>query len=339
MANCNEYLEMLSSLIDGELDSRQEAELCAHIETCENCKRVYTAFKSISDATSDELVQPPEMLAKGIMFKINAKENSGGKRRFAFGRFTAMAACLALIILGASRLGLFDSVGDKAASAKSADPSVGYYTNDESDPVYESSVLENSGAAFVQPTDGSNEQEPPQSADNYSLTEEGGTAIQMAAPENVKLKEVGKPPCLYDAKEISFYEGNYIADITASDYKTPLFTVTEPAQLEMFAILLGEMLWTKNGEATPPPEIPKDDPLYTLFIPANLEADENSKDTAICIWIIDDELWCLEKPLDQYGAAITPIDLSSQPKLYKPVALSKELDDFLKIIKEIFKVM
>lgn len=338
MANCNENFELLSSLIDGELDSQQEAELCAHIETCENCKRVYTALKSISDATGDELVQPPEMLAKGIMFKINAREQQGGKRRFAFGRFTAMAACLAVIILGASRLGLFDSMSAKAPAAKSADMSM-EYTSDENIPQNYTIAPPKDDTSFIQPEGSGDEGKSAGITGGNTESSDPPIAIQISIPENVKLQEAGKPPCLFDAKEISLYEGKYVANIAATDYKEPLFTVTQPQQLEMFAILLGEMLWTKDGETAVTPDIPKDDPLYTLFIPANLEKDENAKDTAISIWIIDDELWCLEQPLTKEHIPVSSTDLSSQPKLYKPVALSKELENFLDLLKEFMKIM
>ena len=95
MSECEKYIEMISELVDGELTQQQEAELRTHIDMCADCARVYEAFSGISDAIADELVMPPETLAKGIMYKIKVQNKSGAGKRFAFGRFTAFAACLA----------------------------------------------------------------------------------------------------------------------------------------------------------------------------------------------------------------------------------------------------
>lgn len=106
MNGCEKYIEMISAMVDGELTAEQEAELRTHIDQCGECAKVYDAFTSISEALANDLVAPPETLAKGIMYKINLNKK-GGARRFAFGRYTAIAACLALVLFGASHFGLF----------------------------------------------------------------------------------------------------------------------------------------------------------------------------------------------------------------------------------------
>ena len=120
MDNCKENIKAISLLIDGELDERQASELRAHIERCETCKKVYNAFSSISDSLGSELAEPPEMLAKGVMFKVNLIENGGKKRRFAFGRFTAIAACLALILIGAGHMGLLSGIKSDFVPSKAS---------------------------------------------------------------------------------------------------------------------------------------------------------------------------------------------------------------------------
>lgn len=121
MDNCKDNIEAISMLIDGELDEEQASELRAHISRCETCKKVYDAFSAISGSLGDDLVEPPEMLCKGIMFKVNLIENGGGKRRFAYGRFTAIAACLALILFGANHFGLMDGSNLGVSAKKSAE--------------------------------------------------------------------------------------------------------------------------------------------------------------------------------------------------------------------------
>lgn len=106
MDSCRDNIEAISMLLDGELDEAQASELRTHIDQCQSCKKVYDAFSAISNSLGEDLAEPPEMLSKGIMFKIGIMEKGGAKRRFAFGRFTAIAACLVLILFSAGRFGM-----------------------------------------------------------------------------------------------------------------------------------------------------------------------------------------------------------------------------------------
>ena len=100
MNDCEEYTELMSRMLDGELSEEQTSELRAHIASCEDCRKAFDAFTSVSEALSDELCEPPEMLAKGVMFKIRNHK----KHRVVIGKFTTLAACIALILVGAGRL-------------------------------------------------------------------------------------------------------------------------------------------------------------------------------------------------------------------------------------------
>lgn len=136
MDNCKDNIEAISQLVDGELGDARASELRAHIAQCETCRRVYDAFSAISDSLGSDLARPPEMLSKGIMFKINLMTQRNKSSRFAFGRFTAIAACLAIILFGAGRFGLL--------GGKSARPAV------RSEDSAEMQVLENSALTDVQ---------------------------------------------------------------------------------------------------------------------------------------------------------------------------------------------
>ena len=67
MNDCEKYIELMSQMLDGELSEEQTSELRAHIASCEDCRKAFDAFTSVSEALSDELCEPPEMLAKGVM--------------------------------------------------------------------------------------------------------------------------------------------------------------------------------------------------------------------------------------------------------------------------------
>ncbi len=124
MENCDRYLELISAYTDGEISDAEKAELDAHLESCPDCRRVMEAYAAM-DQCFDGEVQPPETLAKGIMYKIGLDSGKGKKRRFSFGRGTAAAAVIVLALLGINYLksNLFMSKGsaDSAAEVQMTD--------------------------------------------------------------------------------------------------------------------------------------------------------------------------------------------------------------------------
>ena len=60
MNDCEKYIELMSQMLDGELSEEQTSELRAHIASCEDCRKAFDAFTSVSEALSDELCEPPE---------------------------------------------------------------------------------------------------------------------------------------------------------------------------------------------------------------------------------------------------------------------------------------
>lgn len=110
MPACEKFIEQISSLVDGELGEDEARALLDHIDACESCKTVYDSFRFIASALSDELAEAPEHLAASVMEKIRETPRIEKKRpnaKILFLRYGAVAACLALVLLGASRLSLF----------------------------------------------------------------------------------------------------------------------------------------------------------------------------------------------------------------------------------------
>lgn len=135
MTDCDKYIELISSLADGELSAEQEAELRAHIDVCPDCRRVYNAFTAISKALTD-LEETPQGFADSVMYRIEKQRKGSRPHFFAFGRFTAIAACLVLILFGASRLGLFQPKGQSSgdmAVRSTYDAENGAVTYDDTD--------------------------------------------------------------------------------------------------------------------------------------------------------------------------------------------------------------
>lgn len=105
MNDCKTYREMISSMLDGELSDTQKSELEAHMAVCAECRAVYDAFLSISNAVSE----PPEVPAQlhdAIMSSLRrtAKMKGRTERLRRLRPYLAAAACFVLVLAGALTL-------------------------------------------------------------------------------------------------------------------------------------------------------------------------------------------------------------------------------------------
>ena len=120
MSNCKEYQELISRMLDGELSEAETARLHAHISECGDCRRMLDAFNMLHDTMAEDLEEPPEALAASVMEQIRREPVSietAKKKRPHIGRWAALAACLAIVVFSAARLGLFSGANGKAAEA------------------------------------------------------------------------------------------------------------------------------------------------------------------------------------------------------------------------------
>ena len=131
MKDCAYYQELISRLVDREITPEEGEELAAHARECEECRAVYTAFVSLSDALCAELVDPPEELAENVMAEIRRaelwKQNRRPRRQMR--RWAALAAG-AVLVIGVGSLTLPRLLGAKSA-AKAAN-SEAVYSAEES---------------------------------------------------------------------------------------------------------------------------------------------------------------------------------------------------------------
>ena len=303
MTDCEKYIEMMSAMIDGELSQEQEAELHAHIEQCADCGKVYEAFKGISGALSEELATPPEALVKGVMYKIGVQKRAS--RRFSFGKFTALAACLALILLGASHFGLFNGGSKISESSKSlAAPKAMENKNAAVSSVSPSggALEDNQEILMTSDGDASKAGEPAAGARLAPQTGcEDGTVLQfgfttqnlMTITATASADEVKEPEFLFDAKEIMVYEGKYYLDEADTEKNKYLFTLTTEDDRKAVYDLVTAMPDNSVEYTQEDGEIIKSDPLYTLYVPVDTEKDKDAKDKLICVWIVNGEVWCV----------------------------------------------
>ena len=341
MRDCDKYYEMISSMIDGELSSEQEAEFRTHIETCGECKKVYEAFLGISHALTDELAIPPAMLAKGVMYKIGLQKKNKLGRHFAFGRFTAVAACLALVLFGASRFGLFDglkaSPSKLAPFAKTGDTAAMQNVA----PDY-SSAEDGAKVATEQPEqDGGSEQSilssdvPSPELSDGSVLQFGfaGPSVMTAVDDKSTIEK--QPAFLTEAKEMQVYEGEYYPKETDTKINKLLFTLETDEDLKALYELITAM--PENAvEYTPEDgKILKQDPFFTLYVPVNEDVDKDAKGKTICVWFVKGEVWCV---ISDVIGPDEDADSSAEKIIYKAEGLQDKFEAYVaqtKMIKGI----
>jgi hypothetical protein len=272
VAECDKYIMMISSLADSELGPEQEAELCAHMESCSDCRRIYDAFKGISGAMSDDLIEPPESLSKSIMHRIEAQEKSKRPRFFVFGRFTAAAACLVLILFGASRFGWFDSLfrSDLTRDAAPEETVLSGSNSEECEDVQEGTTKKDSDYGF------SHEQVEEKSSGSDGMmftapmTGNSGNSTMYAAGSG---ELNGILSGLFASGEIKVFEGSY----DKRENVRPLITLNDNKQTELSDIL------GCSGTDIVDPEL-SDTPDYTLLFPDA---------TTISLWSVDGSIYCI----------------------------------------------
>jgi len=340
MADCEKYIEMMSAMVDGELSEKDEAELRSHLEDCADCRRVYNAFTGISGALSEELAAPPETLVNGVMYKINLQKKGG--RRFAFGRFTALAACLVLILFGASYLGLFNSSSLNKTESVAAPKAMSDSATADGQTLRSSA---DTADGSLGTSGGTETGEPEQSMLTAGAPEEclDGTVLQfgfasesMTVAENNNTEEEKEPEFLFEAKKMSVYEGKYYPEEENADKNKLLFTLETEEDLKAVYELVTAIPDNSVEYTQKDGEILKSDPLYTLFVPADTEKDEDAKDKIICIWFVDGEVWCV------ISDAVPPdpaLNIANEKILYKAEGIQEKFETAINDMKIVKGVM
>ena len=100
--NCNEIRELISCMLDHELNAEDSAVVAEHLADCPECMRVFEAFHTIS-LSLEELEDVPAGFTEDVMSRIDASAKEKKKpRRFGVFRIAALAAtaaCLAVVMM------------------------------------------------------------------------------------------------------------------------------------------------------------------------------------------------------------------------------------------------
>ena len=97
--NCEQALELISAMLDGELSPEEDAALQAHLELCPDCKRLADSLRGM-DALLSSLEEPaPKSLKQGVLYRIDQASGKAKKPRRWFGPGTAIGAVAAALVL------------------------------------------------------------------------------------------------------------------------------------------------------------------------------------------------------------------------------------------------
>lgn len=112
MADCEEFAEMLSAWIDGELEQGELSRLEKHLETCQACQDLKRRLEAV-DRLAIKHSGPPESREMKPSFNIEpAKKSESGWRRL-----TSLAVA-ALVLIAVSLVII--ATGDRAEARRSA---------------------------------------------------------------------------------------------------------------------------------------------------------------------------------------------------------------------------
>lgn len=106
MNDCLKFENLISELIDNELDETEKIEVLEHIKTCKTCETMYNDFLAISLMMA-ETAPVPEHFSENVMEKVaeidttkkpNLKLEKPAKKSH-FWRNFSLAACLAFVLV------------------------------------------------------------------------------------------------------------------------------------------------------------------------------------------------------------------------------------------------
>jgi hypothetical protein len=98
MTHCN--IENISALIDGELPETDAARLRGHLQECPSCNALYQDLSAMREGFAGLEKNPPDTLARGIMYKIDIGAADSPQRfRKAVRSLIAVAACLVAVLV------------------------------------------------------------------------------------------------------------------------------------------------------------------------------------------------------------------------------------------------
>lgn len=106
MKACEQYIDLIMRSIDGETDGQEETALRVHLMACPGCKALYESYRAIDDGICLAEEEPPASLTNAIMNSVHRDtQQYQPKSWLKRGRFTAIAAAAAVLLLMVTKFG------------------------------------------------------------------------------------------------------------------------------------------------------------------------------------------------------------------------------------------
>lgn len=117
MKSCQDYQELISRLLDGELTEAEQRDVERHIASCSDCAAMYEAFRALSQTIGEDPEEPPERLHEKIMADVRREALRRRQAPKRVRSLLAIAACAALVLLAAVNLPRMGSASTMSAAA------------------------------------------------------------------------------------------------------------------------------------------------------------------------------------------------------------------------------
>lgn len=260
MNSCEEYQELISQAIDGEISEFDLARLRAHLAQCEECSMVYDAFLAVS-AETDYLAEPPETLAVDVMDTIRTESApKKGKKRRVWASVAAIAACLVLVTVAVSG-GRNAASSSTEAAASAADYSAVAQEAEDFAP-------ESAEAAEDTESDGTAEFSKPESDATGAVSM--SDSADFVAEEDMIAEEAGIA-VLMDMTEAEIFSGE-------ADGGEPEATITDSETLSELADIL-DLTPAEDGAE------PEGEPMFTIRL-----TDSAGAENELSLWLYEGHL-------------------------------------------------
>ncbi len=105
MTECERYIDMISSYVDGQLSDDETAALLEHIRVCPDCARQLRIYEEVSALASEDVEVPEELHGRIMSAVVSAAAPKKPKnRKVIYVTAASLAACLALTFIGMKTL-------------------------------------------------------------------------------------------------------------------------------------------------------------------------------------------------------------------------------------------
>lgn len=212
---CEKMQELISRLLDGDLDREERAALEEHVQSCPECRAVYEAFSAVSASLKNDLEEPPESLRESVMAEIRREEIRKKNRRP--WRAVLSAAAVAVLVLGLR----FATGGEGLKEASQTAPLAASVQMAKADETMDNGAVTDAAGA------------PDEASGKLRLNENATAAVRA---EEAPVEEALENSAVYDSTEAALYSVA-ATESTAETADSAVMTLDLSGTLDMAGLL------------------------------------------------------------------------------------------------------